>query len=46
MRNGQGGYNLARTGSSPIQWLIGTDGWGLYIHQPMGAFDPPGRMAG
>jgi alpha-glucosidase/alpha-D-xyloside xylohydrolase len=26
----------------PIQWLIGTEGWGLYIHQPLGTFDLSG----
>ena len=45
MPNGQGGskadgYVLAIHGTrAPIQWLIGTDGWGLFIHQPYGAFD-------
>ncbi len=39
-RNGQGGYQLRTHGSRvPIQWLVGTDGWGLFIHQPLGAFD-------
>ncbi|HJR60009.1 MAG TPA: TIM-barrel domain-containing protein [Vicinamibacterales bacterium] len=36
MRNGQGGYQLRTHGGRvPIQYLIGTDGWGLYIHQPV-----------
>lgn len=45
MRNGQieskeDGYRLAINGTrAPIQWLVGTDGWGLFIHQPYGAFD-------
>jgi alpha-glucosidase (family GH31 glycosyl hydrolase) len=40
MRNGQGGYQLATHGSRcPIQWLVGTDGWGMYIHHPLGSFD-------
>ena len=26
-------------GRVPIQWLVGTDGWGMFIHQPLGAFD-------
>jgi alpha-glucosidase len=40
MRNGQGGYQLQTHGSrAPIQWLVGTDGWGLFIHHPQGAFD-------
>jgi hypothetical protein len=25
-----------------MQWLVGTDGWGMYIHQPLGAFDLTG----
>ena len=42
-RNGQGGYQLRTHGGRvPIQWLIGTDGWGLYVHQPLGAFDLTG----
>jgi alpha-glucosidase (family GH31 glycosyl hydrolase) len=48
MRNGQGGYQLRTHGGRvPVQWLIGTQGWGLFIHQPLGAFDlkgPLGRM--
>jgi alpha-glucosidase/alpha-D-xyloside xylohydrolase len=41
MRNGQGGYELATHGTrAPVQWLIGTaNGWGMFIHQPYGAFD-------
>jgi alpha-glucosidase (family GH31 glycosyl hydrolase) len=39
-RNGQGGYQLRTHGGRvPIQWMVGTDGWGMYIHQPLGAFD-------
>lgn len=49
MRNGQGGYQLRTHGGRvPIQWLIGTDGWGLFIHQPLGTFDltgPQGTLA-
>lgn len=42
-RNGQGGYQLRTHGGRvPIQWLIGTEGWGLYIHRPLGAFDLTG----
>ena len=44
MRNGQGGYRLRTHGGRvPIQWLVGTDGWGLYIHQPLGTFDFTGK---
>ena len=40
MRNGQGGYQLQTHGArAPIQWLVGTDGWGMFIHHPHGAFD-------
>src|SRR4051812_41870855 len=40
MRNGQGGYRLATHGTrAPIQWLVGTDGWAMFVHQPYGAFD-------
>jgi alpha-glucosidase (family GH31 glycosyl hydrolase) len=43
MRNGQGGYQLRTHGGRvPVQWLIGTAGWGLFIHQPFGAFDLKG----
>ncbi len=48
MRNGQGGYQLRTHGGRvPIQWLIGTAGRALFIHQPMGAFDlrgPVGKL--
>ena len=47
-RNGQGGYQLRTHGGRvPIQWLVGTEGWGMYVHQPLGAFDlsgPQGRL--
>ena len=40
MRNGQGGYQLRTHGGRvPIQWLVGTDGWGMFIHHPLGSFD-------
>jgi alpha-glucosidase/alpha-D-xyloside xylohydrolase len=45
MRNGQrdakeDGYLLATHGTrAPIQWLVGTDGWAVFIHQPYGTFD-------
>jgi alpha-glucosidase/alpha-D-xyloside xylohydrolase len=48
MRNGQGGYQLrTHGGRAPLQWLVGTDGWAMFIHQPQGAFDfsgPEGRF--
>ncbi|MEO8620201.1 MAG: TIM-barrel domain-containing protein [bacterium] len=43
MRNGQSAYRLATHGTrAPVQWLIGTDGWAMFIHQPYGAFDLTG----
>ena len=40
MRNGQGGYQLrTHGGRAPVQWLVGTDGWGMFIHHPQGTFD-------
>jgi alpha-glucosidase (family GH31 glycosyl hydrolase) len=43
MRNGQGGYQLRTHGGRvPVQFLIGTDGWGMYIHQPV-VSSPPSR---
>src|SRR5687767_7003545 len=42
-RNGQGGYQLRTHGGRvQIQWLVSTDGWAMYIHQPLGAFDLTG----
>src|SRR5215475_6972860 len=42
-RNGQGGYQLRTHGGRvPIQWLIGTSGWAMFIHHPLGAFDLTG----
>ena len=40
MRSGQDGYQLRTHGGRvPIQWIVAPDGWGLYIHQPLGRFD-------
>ncbi|HEU4391855.1 MAG TPA: glycoside hydrolase family 31 protein, partial [Blastocatellia bacterium] len=48
MRSGQGGYRLRTHGGRvPIQWLVGTSGWAMYIHQPYATFDftgDEGRM--
>jgi len=48
MRSGQGGYRLRTHGGRvPIQWLVSTEGWALFIHHPLGAFDftgPEGRF--
>jgi alpha-glucosidase (family GH31 glycosyl hydrolase) len=44
MRSGQGGYRLRTHGGRvPIQWLIGTSGWAMFIHQPLGSFDLTGK---
>lgn len=43
MRSGQGGYRLRTNGGRvPIQWLIGTAGWAMFVHHPLGAFDLSG----
>ena len=40
MRNGQGGFELATHGARlPIPWIVSTEGWALFIHQPFGTFD-------
>lgn len=44
MRSGQGGYQLRTHGGRvPIQWLIGTSGWAMFIHSPLGYFDLSGE---
>ncbi len=44
MGSGQGGYKLATHGAKvPVQLAIGTNGWGMFIHQPVGAFDLTGK---
>lgn len=44
MRSGQGGYHLGTHGARvPIQLLIGSSGWGCFVHQPLGAFDLSGE---
>jgi len=46
MRSGQGGYRLATHGGRvPVQWLIGTSGWAMFVHQPLGRFDFTGAEA-
>ena len=43
MVSGQGGYQLATHGARvPIQFLIGTSGWGMFVHAPLGSFDLSG----
>jgi alpha-glucosidase (family GH31 glycosyl hydrolase) len=44
MVSGQGGYQLRTHGGKvPIQLAIGTSGWAMYIHRPLGAFDLSGK---
>jgi len=44
MISGQGGYHLDTHGARvPIQLLLSTAGWGMYIHQPLGSFDLSGN---
>ena len=44
MKSGQGGYKLETHGARvPVQWLVGTSGWAMFIHHPVGAFDLSGR---
>ncbi len=45
MVSGQGGYHLGTHGARvPIQFLIGTGGWGMFIHAPLGTFDLSGKQ--
>src|SRR5580658_987845 len=45
MVSGQGGYHLGTHGARvPIQFLIGTGGWGMFVHSPLGAFDLSGKV--
>ena len=44
MVNGQAGYHLATHGARvPIQLLLSTSGWGMYVHLPLGGFDLSGK---
>src|SRR5947209_2061465 len=45
MVSGQGGYELGTHGARvPVQFLIGTSGWGMFIHAPSGRFDFTGEQ--
>jgi alpha-glucosidase (family GH31 glycosyl hydrolase) len=45
MVSGQGGYELGTHGARvPIQLLVGTAGWGMYVHHPLGSFDLSGEQ--
>jgi alpha-glucosidase (family GH31 glycosyl hydrolase) len=40
MRNGQVGDDLKVYGAHlPIPWLMGSNGWGLFFHEPQGTFN-------
>ena len=46
MRSGQGGYKLATHGGRvPIPLVIGTKGWAIFFHQPLGTFDFTGEKS-
>lgn len=46
MRSGQGGYRLRTHGAKvPVQFLVGTGGWAMFVHQPFGSFDLTGTTA-
>ncbi|HTS37332.1 MAG TPA: TIM-barrel domain-containing protein [Candidatus Solibacter sp.] len=46
MRSGQGGYKLATHGGRvPIPWIVGTGGWAIFFHQPLGTFDFTGEKS-
>jgi alpha-glucosidase/alpha-D-xyloside xylohydrolase len=45
MNSGQAGYRLATNGAKvPVQLLILSSGWGLFIHRPLGEFDLTGEQ--
>ena len=44
MVSGQGGYQLGTHGARvPVQLLLGTAGWGIFFHAPLGKFDLSGE---
>lgn len=46
MRSGQGAWQLEYLGGRvPMPWLIGTEGWAMLVHQPLGTFDLSGQDA-
>jgi alpha-glucosidase (family GH31 glycosyl hydrolase) len=46
MVSGQGAYRLETHGGRvPIPWIISTEGWAMFIHQPFGAFDFTGPQS-
>lgn len=46
MISGQGGYRLRTHGGRvPIPWIISTEGWAMFFHQPFGTFDFTGPQS-
>lgn len=46
MKSGQGGYRLRTHGGRvPIPWIISTEGWAMFFHQPFGTFDFTGPQS-
>lgn len=46
MRSGSGVPDLRTNGARvPTPWVIGTAGWALFVHQPLGGFDLTGKDA-
>jgi alpha-glucosidase len=44
MKSGQGGFQLRTHGAKvPVQFIIGTSGWAMFVHFPVGAFDLTGK---
>ena len=44
MVSGQAGYQLGTHGARvPIQLLLGTSGWGMFVHRPLGGFALSGK---
>ncbi|MGH9400673.1 MAG: TIM-barrel domain-containing protein, partial [Terriglobia bacterium] len=44
MKHGEGVPNMRTDGARlPIPWLIGTEGWALFFHLPLGTFDLTGK---
>ena len=45
MVSGEAGFHLGTHGARvPIQLLLGTAGWGIFFHAPLGAFDLSGNI--
>ena len=44
MKNSHDAYQLATNGGRlPIPWLVGTSGWAMFVHTPLGGFDLTGK---